>query len=74
MSNVLQRLLPLAVIAVLVVAGGIWFFGSDDGSKTVTAYFPRTVSVYEGSDVRVLGVPVGKVETVTPEGTLTSAS
>ena len=26
--------------------------------------FPRTVSLYEGSDVRILGVPVGKVETV----------
>ena len=27
------------------------------------------MSVYEGSDVRVLGVPIGKVETVEPEGT-----
>ena len=34
--------------------------------KTVTANFPRTVSLYEGSDVRVLGVQVGKVDTVTP--------
>ena len=24
--------------------------------KTLTAHFPRTVSIYEGSDVRVLGV------------------
>ena len=32
--------------------------------KTLTAHFPRTVSVYEGSDVRVLGVPVGTVDTV----------
>ena len=37
--------------------------------KTLTAEFPRTVSIYEGSDVRVLGVPVGKVDSVTPSGT-----
>jgi virulence factor Mce-like protein len=69
MSSTLQRVLPLVVIGLLVAAGAIWFFSGDGGSKTVTAYFPRTVSVFEGSDVRVLGVPVGKVESVTPEGT-----
>ena len=37
--------------------------------KTLTAHFPRTVSIYEGSDVRVLGVPIGTVDTVTPSGT-----
>ena len=31
--------------------------------------FPRTVSLYVGSDVRVLGVKVGEVESVTPAGT-----
>jgi virulence factor Mce-like protein len=64
-----RRWLPLAVILVLVVAGVVWMFGSSAEAKTVTAYFPRAVSVYEGSDVRVLGVPVGQVEEVTPEGT-----
>ena len=37
--------------------------------KTLTAEFPRTVSIYQGSDVRVLGVPVGKIDSVTPSGT-----
>ena len=36
--------------------------------KTLTAHFDRAVSIYEGSDVRVLGVTVGKVTEVTPEG------
>ncbi|WP_377324914.1 MCE family protein [Pimelobacter simplex] len=65
----LRRWLPLAVIGLLVVAGVMWMVGGSGDHKTVTAYFPRAVSVYEGSDVRVLGVPVGQVESVTPEGT-----
>ncbi|GAA3655004.1 MCE family protein [Nocardioides ginsengisoli] len=67
--NALRRWLPLAVIALLVVTGVVWMFGSGGEAKTVTAYFPRAVSVYEGSDVRVLGIPVGRVEKVVPEGT-----
>lgn len=35
----------------------------------VTAYFPRTVGIYPGSDVRVLGVKVGRVAAITPRGT-----
>ena len=37
-------------------------------TKTVTAHFPRAVSVYKGTDVRVLGVNVGRVTAVIPEG------
>ncbi len=40
--------------------------GVDD--KRVTAHFPRAVSVFVGTDVKVLGVTVGEVTEVTPEG------
>ncbi|QBR94405.1 MCE family protein [Nocardioides euryhalodurans] len=43
-------------------------FGNEE-RRTLTAHFPRTISLYEGSDVRVLGVPVGTVDSVTPSGT-----
>lgn len=68
MSGVKRFLAPLVVVA-LVIAGAVWMFGGGSDQKTLTAYFPRTLSLYEGSDVRVLGVPVGTIETVTPEGT-----
>ncbi|MEJ7773819.1 MAG: MCE family protein [Nocardioidaceae bacterium] len=68
MTNVKQFIGPLIVVA-LVIAGALTLFGEGTEQKTLTAYFPRAISVYEGSDVRVLGVPIGVVETVTPEGT-----
>lgn len=69
LGSALQRVLPLIIVLALVAAGAIWMFGSGGDSKTVTAHFERGVSVYEGSEVRVLGVPVGSVEEVVPEGT-----
>jgi virulence factor Mce-like protein len=65
----LRRWLPAVVVLLLVLAGAAWTLSGGSGTKTVTAYFPRAVSVYEGSDVRVLGVAVGQVDEVTPEGT-----
>jgi len=64
----LPRILALvAVLAVIVAAVMVILPGQE--KKYVTASFPRTVSLYEGSDVRILGVPVGQVESVTPTGT-----
>jgi phospholipid/cholesterol/gamma-HCH transport system substrate-binding protein len=65
---ILKRALVPAVIVLLLVAAAFTIFGGGD-TKTLTAHFPRTVSIYEGSDVRVLGVPVGQVDTVRPSGT-----
>ena len=58
-----------ALLALLLVTG-IWFFGVRDTAdpKLVTAHFPRAVSIYPGSDVRILGVNVGRVTAVVPEG------
>ena len=58
---------PLVLLALVAAAGLVMFTGDD--RKLVTAHFPRTISVFEGSDVRVLGVPVGEVVSVTPSGT-----
>lgn len=60
----------VAVVIVLVLLVGALLFllpGSDQ--KTVTADFPRAVSLYEGSDVKILGIAVGKVDEVRPIGT-----
>jgi phospholipid/cholesterol/gamma-HCH transport system substrate-binding protein len=67
MTFIKKYAVPLAVIA-LVTAAVLTMVGGDD-SKRLVAHFPRTVSLYEGSEVRVLGVPIGTVEKVTPSGT-----
>ncbi|GAA4719636.1 MCE family protein [Nocardioides conyzicola] len=60
----------LAGVLALVLVAGIYFFAIRDTTepKTVAAHFPRAVSIYVGSDVRILGVNVGRVTAVTPEG------
>jgi phospholipid/cholesterol/gamma-HCH transport system substrate-binding protein len=63
-TRVLTGVVVLAVVAVLALVAI-----PDHPKKYLTASFPRTVSLYEGSDVRILGVPVGKVESVRPAGT-----
>jgi phospholipid/cholesterol/gamma-HCH transport system substrate-binding protein len=67
MSNLKKLVVPLILLA-LVVAAGFTMFRSED-TKTLTAHFPRTISIYEGSEVKVLGVAVGNVDKVTPSGT-----
>jgi phospholipid/cholesterol/gamma-HCH transport system substrate-binding protein len=62
-----RRLLALCtVLAVLAGLAVVLWPGPDP--VRVTAYFPRTVGIYPGSDVRVLGVRIGEVERITPEG------
>ena len=64
-----RKLIVPAVIVALVAAAAVVMFNSGGDQKTLVAKFPRAVSIYEGSDVRVLGVPVGEVDSVTPSGT-----
>jgi phospholipid/cholesterol/gamma-HCH transport system substrate-binding protein len=62
-GSVLAGVLGLALLAALVLTvlpGG--------GSKTARAEFVRAVGLYEGSDVRILGVKVGEVTSVEPAG------
>jgi phospholipid/cholesterol/gamma-HCH transport system substrate-binding protein len=67
--NLLAKILVPVVVLALAIAALVAFVLPGGHEKTLTADFPRAVSLYEGSDVRVLGVPVGKVDSVTPSGT-----
>ena len=62
-----RLLLGLALVLVLVVTGVTLLKGGD--VRTVRAVFPSTVSLFKGSDVKIMGVRVGKVTSVEPRGT-----
>ncbi|HEU5456647.1 MAG TPA: MCE family protein [Nocardioides sp.] len=66
-QHVSGRALAVAT-AVILLAATFFVVRGDDEVRTVTAHFPRAVSVYEGSEVRILGVKVGRVTAVVPEG------
>nr|WP_255426252.1 MCE family protein [Pseudonocardia sp. C8] len=57
----------MVAVAAVLAAGAIWLIGSG-GGRPVTAYFTSSAALFEDNDVRVLGVPVGKVDRITPEG------
>ncbi|MEU2613688.1 MCE family protein [Micromonospora sp. NPDC007271] len=71
MSGPVQRWRrPLAAATVLLtaLAVGAVVWRHETPQRRVVAHFTRAVGVYPGSDVRVLGVRVGEVEKVVPEG------
>ena len=66
MKNLKRRVAVVTALALAVALTYVLWPRSE--SVHVTAYFPRTVGIYPGSDVRVLGVRIGEVEKITPEG------
>ena len=68
MNRLNGRLLAAGVAVLVLVAAFVTLQGSGSGTRRVTAYFDRTVSLYKGSEVRVMGVNIGTVKAVVPEG------
>jgi virulence factor Mce-like protein len=57
-----------AILAVALLAAAVVLLLRGPEQRHLTAYFTRTVGLYPGADVRILGIPVGKVTEVTPVG------
>jgi phospholipid/cholesterol/gamma-HCH transport system substrate-binding protein len=60
----------IAVALVLALVGGIFAvvgIASGVGRTTVVGYFANSTGIYNGDDVVILGVPVGKVANIEPE-------
>ncbi len=60
--------IAIALVVVLVAVGFLWWLFDRMSTTKITAFFDRSVGIYEGSDVRILGVPVGSVDSVEPMG------
>ncbi len=63
------RSILTAVLAVLLVAGAVvaYTVKTHADRNVIVAYFENSNGLFPGDDVRVLGVPVGKVLTIEPE-------
>ncbi|GAA5162836.1 hypothetical protein GCM10023321_48820 [Pseudonocardia eucalypti] len=65
----LPRLLRVvAVVLVLALAAGLIYVLVGGGTKKGTAYFAEAKSVYPGDAIRILGMEVGAIDKITPEG------
>ena len=67
------RRLAVVVAVVAALAAGATTAavasGGDSGTRHLTAYFTKTIGLYQGNDVRVLGVKIGKIDKLTVMGT-----
>ena len=60
----------LAVVLAVILAGGIYLVVRTTEALNrvnVVAYFDSSNGIYEGDDVVILGVPVGRIEKIEPE-------
>ncbi|MCR8694982.1 MCE family protein [Rhodococcus pyridinivorans] len=61
----------IVLVAVVALAGALVLDRvlSPDRPVTVTARFDNAAGLYEGNEVSILGIPVGRVLTIEPQGT-----
>lgn len=69
MSSRKARLALAFALTLVLIGGVVAVFRSSSGiAKTnMVAYFSTTNGIYQGDDVVILGVPVGKIEKIEPE-------
>jgi phospholipid/cholesterol/gamma-HCH transport system substrate-binding protein len=63
-SRGLRYATVIALVAVL--AGGVYVLSSQGNNRTIFAYFTNAVGLYPGDQVRIIGVPVGSIDTIEP--------
>lgn len=64
-----RPIIAAMTVLVLTLLGGSALLTSGSSDRTVVAEFDRTVGLFVGSDVRVMGMRVGEVSKITPYGT-----
>ncbi len=61
----LRTVTIIALVAALV-GGAYVLFSAGGGGRKLTAYFTAAVGLYPGDQVRILGVPVGEIDSIEP--------
>ncbi len=64
-SRGLRNVTIIALVAVLL--GGVYvLFSAGGNGRKIVGYFASAVGIYPGDQVRILGVPVGKIDSIEP--------
>ena len=61
-------LLALVLILGIIAAVIRWNLYKKATTNSVTAYFTQTLALYEGDDVQIMGVRVGSIDSIVPDG------
>ncbi len=64
-----MQFVALGGVLAVLIAAGVWVVAGNSGGRHVTAYFSNASALFPDNQVTVLGVPVGSIDSVTPEGT-----
>jgi phospholipid/cholesterol/gamma-HCH transport system substrate-binding protein len=70
LPGVSRTALVVGTVVVLAIAGGLisWNVYQKLTTNTVVAYFPDTLALYAGDKVQIMGVPVGAIDAIEPDG------
>jgi phospholipid/cholesterol/gamma-HCH transport system substrate-binding protein len=64
-SRGLRNVTIIALVAVLI--GGVYtLYSSNGGGRKIIGYFTSAVGLYPGDQVRIIGVPVGTIDSIEP--------
>ena len=69
MPRWVRRMIAAGCALAVLVAAAVWWLAPRPG-HTITAYLRSAVAVYPDNPVLILGVPVGRITTVVPQGRL----
>ncbi len=68
MPKKMTNTLVVVVLAAIVAGATLYFVLSGGSTKKITAQFASAVGVYQGTPVKILGIDVGEVTSVHPNG------
>jgi phospholipid/cholesterol/gamma-HCH transport system substrate-binding protein len=64
-----KRILAAVLVLALIVIGAHLGYRAAFGPRTIRAVFASATAIYQGDDVRVAGVEVGRIVSIQPRGT-----
>ncbi|HET6733502.1 MCE family protein [Mycobacterium sp.] len=69
MSKFMKSRTVLAIVLIATLIAGVamvWHHADDARRTTITAYFANSNGIFVGDDIRILGIPVGKISKIEP--------